>query len=91
MLAIARRRPAILSAGALGLVVALENFSVSNGKAEALFPGWLRQLLTTPVRGLERYREMLRELTDNRDAIKVYVEVGREGSETSSGGRESSR
>src|SRR5919198_1178179 len=44
-------------------------------KAEALFPGWLSQLLTTPVRGLENYAEMLRQLTENRDAIKVYVEV----------------
>src|ERR687886_582182 len=38
-------------------------------KAEALFPGWLSQLLTTPVRGLENYAEMLRQLTENRDAI----------------------
>ncbi len=44
-------------------------------KAEALFPGWLGKLLTTPVRGLENYAEMLRQLTENRDAIKVYVEV----------------
>ena len=44
-------------------------------KAEALFPGWLAKLLTTPVRGLERYDEMIRALTEDRDAIKVYVEV----------------
>jgi glucose 1-dehydrogenase len=44
-------------------------------KAEALFPGWLEQLLTTPVRGLENYEEMIRALTEDRDAIKVYVEV----------------
>jgi hypothetical protein len=44
-------------------------------KAEALFPGWLTKLLTTPVRGLESYQEMLRQLTENRDAIKVYVEI----------------
>jgi threonine dehydrogenase-like Zn-dependent dehydrogenase len=44
-------------------------------KAEALFPGWLPHLLTTPVRGLENYAEMLRHLTDDKDAIKVYVEV----------------
>ena len=25
--------------------------------------------------GLENYEQMLRELTDNQDAIKVYVEV----------------
>jgi threonine dehydrogenase-like Zn-dependent dehydrogenase len=44
-------------------------------KAEALFPGWLGQLLTTPVRGLENYDEMIRALTEDRDAIKVFVEV----------------
>jgi threonine dehydrogenase-like Zn-dependent dehydrogenase len=44
-------------------------------KAEALFPGWLQQLLTTPIRGLEEYGEMIRALTEDRDAIKVYVEV----------------
>src|ERR671922_625422 len=44
-------------------------------KAEALFPGWLSQLLTTPVRGLENYEEMIRALTEDRDAIKVFVEI----------------
>jgi threonine dehydrogenase-like Zn-dependent dehydrogenase len=44
-------------------------------KAEALFPGWLKKLLTTPIRGLENYDEMIRALTEDRDAIKVYIEV----------------
>src|SRR5437773_1832057 len=48
-------------------------------KAQALFPGWLDQLLTTPIRGLENYDQMIRELTENRDAIKVYVEVAQNG------------
>ena len=48
-------------------------------KAEARFPGWLAQLLTTPVHGLERYDEMLRHLTENRDAIKVFVQVAAAG------------
>jgi threonine dehydrogenase-like Zn-dependent dehydrogenase len=48
-------------------------------KAEAIFPGWLSQLLTTPVQGLENYEEMIRQLTENHDAIKVYVEVARNG------------
>jgi glucose 1-dehydrogenase len=48
-------------------------------KAEAVFPGWLSQLLTTPIRGLENYEQMIRELTENRDAIKVYVEVASNG------------
>ena len=38
-------------------------------------PGWLERLLTTPVPGLASYEQMLRELTENRDAIKVFVEV----------------
>jgi threonine dehydrogenase-like Zn-dependent dehydrogenase len=44
-------------------------------KAEALFPGWLSQLLTTPIQGLENYDQMIRALTEDREAIKVYVEV----------------
>ncbi len=44
-------------------------------KAEALFPGWLSKLLTTPVQGLENYDEMIRALTEDTNAIKVYVEV----------------
>jgi threonine dehydrogenase-like Zn-dependent dehydrogenase len=44
-------------------------------KAEALFPGWLSQLLTTPIQGLENYEQMIRALTEDRDAIKVFVEV----------------
>ena len=44
-------------------------------KAEALFPGWAKQLLTTPILGLENYDEMIRALTEDREAIKVFVEV----------------
>ncbi len=44
-------------------------------KAEALYPGWLGRLLTTPIDGLENYAEMIRALTEDRDAIKVFVEV----------------
>src|SRR6266498_5103703 len=44
-------------------------------EAEALFPRWLRKLLTTPIQGLENYEQMMRALTEDRDAIKVYVEV----------------
>jgi glucose 1-dehydrogenase len=46
-------------------------------KAEALYAGWLNKLLTTPVQGLENYAEMLRHLTQDKEAIKVYVEVAR--------------
>ncbi len=44
-------------------------------KGHDLYPGWLERLLTTPVKGLESYEQMLRELTSNADAIKVFVEV----------------
>jgi glucose 1-dehydrogenase len=44
-------------------------------KAEAFFPGWLNKLLTTKVSGLENYAEMLHHLIEDKEAIKVYVEV----------------
>jgi threonine dehydrogenase-like Zn-dependent dehydrogenase len=44
-------------------------------KAEAFYPGWLPQLLTTPIEGLHNYEAMLSALNDDTDAIKVYVEV----------------
>ncbi len=44
-------------------------------EAEAFYPGWLGKLLTTPVQGLDNWEEMLRRLTEDRDAIKVFVEV----------------
>ncbi|CAN5213692.1 glucose 1-dehydrogenase [soil metagenome] len=44
--------------------------------AEAQYPGWLERLLTHPVRGLESYAEMMRLLTEEKSAIKVFVEVG---------------
>ena len=47
-------------------------------KAEAFFPGWLNKLLTTCVNGLENYAEMLRHLIEDKEAIKIYVEVARE-------------
>jgi threonine dehydrogenase-like Zn-dependent dehydrogenase len=43
--------------------------------AEAEYAGWLRQLLTHPVHGLENYSELLQTLTTAKDVIKVYCEV----------------
>ena len=48
-------------------------------RAEAFYPGWLGKLLTTPIAGLESYAEMLSHLRDDKDAIKVFVEVARPG------------
>ena len=46
-------------------------------KAYAFYPGWLEQLLTTPVDGLENYEQLLHELTENSDAIKVFLQIAR--------------
>jgi threonine dehydrogenase-like Zn-dependent dehydrogenase len=43
--------------------------------AEALYPGWLRRLLTHPVKGLENYAELFDKLTTAKGAIKVFCEV----------------
>lgn len=43
--------------------------------AQAQYPGWLERLLTHPVHGLDNYGEMIRLLTEEKGAIKVYVEV----------------
>ena len=43
--------------------------------AEAQYPGWLGRLLTHPVEGLDNYGEMIRLLTEEKAAIKVFVEV----------------
>jgi threonine dehydrogenase-like Zn-dependent dehydrogenase len=47
-------------------------------RAELEFPGWLSQLLTHPVNGLENYAEMMQTLTTEESAIKVFVEVAGE-------------
>ena len=44
-------------------------------QAEAEYPGWLRQLLTHPVKGLENYHELFDQLTTAKGAIKVFCEV----------------
>ena len=55
-----------------------ENFETGVGdmaQAEAEYPGWLARLLTHPVRGLERYRELFDHLEHPNGAIKIYCEV----------------
>jgi threonine dehydrogenase-like Zn-dependent dehydrogenase len=44
-------------------------------QAEAEYPGWLQQLLTHPVRGLEAYREIFDRLQNPNGAIKIFCEV----------------
>ena len=43
--------------------------------AEAEYAGWLGQLLTHPIKGLENYQELMATLTTAKDVIKVYCEV----------------
>jgi threonine dehydrogenase-like Zn-dependent dehydrogenase len=55
-----------------------ENFETGvrdMSQAEAEYPGWLRQLLTHPVRGLDRYAELFEHLEHPEGAIKIYCEV----------------
>ena len=43
--------------------------------AESAYPGWLKTLLTHPVRGLERYGELFAKLQKPDGAIKIFCEV----------------
>ena len=45
---------------------------------EAMYPGVIEKILTSPVDGLENYQEMIRLLVEDRDALKVYVNVAAE-------------
>ena len=42
---------------------------------EVTFPGVLEKILTNPVDGLDGYAEMMRLLVEEKDALKVYVNV----------------
>jgi glucose 1-dehydrogenase len=44
-------------------------------KAEAEYPGWLEQLLTHPVQGLENFEQLFHLLLNGNGAIKVFCEV----------------
>ena len=44
-------------------------------RTEIEFPGWLRKLLTHSVDGLESYTEITRIWSEERGAIKAYVEI----------------
>jgi hypothetical protein len=38
----------------------------------------VQQILTNPVEGLDRYEEMMKLLTNEKAALKVYVNVASE-------------
>jgi threonine dehydrogenase-like Zn-dependent dehydrogenase len=42
---------------------------------EVTYPGVIERILTTPLPGLDSYREMMRRLVEDKEALKVYVEV----------------
>jgi threonine dehydrogenase-like Zn-dependent dehydrogenase len=44
-------------------------------QAEAQYPGWLKQLLTHPVKGLDNWKQLIDTLTNAKSAIKVFCEV----------------
>lgn len=45
---------------------------------EVMYPGVTQRILTHSVAGLDNYAEMMRLLVEDKNAMKVYVEVGRE-------------
>ncbi|MEO1618594.1 MAG: glucose 1-dehydrogenase [Planctomycetota bacterium] len=45
---------------------------------DVMFPGVLEKILTHPVDGLDQYQEMMRLLVEDKDALKVYVNVADE-------------
>ena len=45
---------------------------------EMMYPGVLEKILTNPVDGLDNYAEMMRLLVEEKDALKVFVNVAGE-------------
>jgi glucose 1-dehydrogenase len=52
-----------------------ENGVRDMSQAEAEYPGWLRQLLTDRVEGLQNYEALFDRLQNPNGAIKIYCEV----------------
>ncbi len=44
---------------------------------ESAYPGVTERVLTNPVEGLENYQEMMRLLVEDKDALKVFVNVSK--------------
>ena len=42
---------------------------------EVMFPGTIERILTTPIDGLENYRQMMQALMSDQAPLKVYVNV----------------
>ncbi len=50
--------------------------------AEVMFPGVTQRILTTPIDGFENPTEIIDKLTNDKSAIKVYVNISRTDPET---------
>ena len=46
-------------------------------QAELQYPGWLKRLLTHPVKGLDNYQELFDKLLNAKGAIKIFCEVAK--------------
>ena len=42
---------------------------------EATYPGVTEKILTTPVKGFEKYEELVRLLVEDKSALKVYLDI----------------
>lgn len=75
--------PAVADTGRGDYVVGTVNANRENfetavkdlAHCEIRWPGWLSNLLTHPVEGLERYAEAIKLLGDGTDVVKVFVNV----------------
>lgn len=43
---------------------------------EVMFPGVTSRILTTPIDGFDRPEQLMSELMENKEALKVYVNIG---------------
>ena len=43
--------------------------------AESTYPGWLSRLLSNPIHGLDQYEELMGQLTEDKSAVKVFMNV----------------
>ena len=45
---------------------------------EVMYPGVIEKILTNPVDGMDNYQQMMRLLVEDKDALKVFVNVAQE-------------
>src|SRR5690606_9455587 len=47
--------------------------------SEMMFPGVTQRILTTPIDGFDEPEKLMRELVENKEALKVFVNVSSNG------------